>query len=343
MTSTPLIVTRDELLRDELLRLCAAAGVVPEVAVDTHAALRSWMGPPIVLVGVDVAADLSAVGPQRRDGVHVVTSAQVPTDVWRWALRLGAVTVAELPRAEAWVIEALSDLDESAPAITVGVVAGSGGAGASTFACALAQVAAGDAPAVLVDLDPWGAGLDRLMGCESDAGVRWQDLDGTEGRLGARALREALPHRAGLGVLTWAPAGELHLPSIAAREVLAAAQRGHRTMVVDLPRLQDPVVEEAVARCDHLFVVVQSSLTGVAAAGRVCARWGRPGAASLVLRRPGLGQPEVERALGLPVATELGAQRGLAEAVDLGVGPVRSRRGPLARAASAALRVATGA
>ena len=343
MTSTPLIVTRDDVLLEELLRLCAAAGVVPEVAVDAPAALRSWTGPPLVLVGADVAAELAALGPQRRDGVQVVACADVAPDLFRVALRLGAETVAELPRAEGWVIEALSDLEEAAPALTVGVVGGSGGAGASTFACALAQVAAQDGSTVLVDLDPWGAGLDRLLGFESETGARWQDLNDTEGRLGARALREALPHRARLGVLTWSSRGQAHVPSLGAREVLAAAQRGHRTMVIDLPRLQDPVVEEAVARCDHLFFVVRASLTGVAAAGRVCARWGGRGDASLVVRRPGIGQAEVGRVLGLPVATDLGVQRGLDEAVDLGVGPVRSRRGPLARAATTALRVACAA
>ncbi|CUR60569.1 Septum site determining protein [metagenome] len=340
MTSTPLIVTRDDVLLEELLRLCAAAGVVPEVAVDAHAALRSWSGPPLVLLGSDVVADLAALTPQRRDGVHVVASADAAPDLLRLALRLGAETVAELPRAEAQVIEALSDLGERAPALTVGVVAGSGGAGASTFACALAQLAAVAGPTVLIDLDPWGAGLDRLLGCESDPGARWQDLGHTEGRLGARALREALPGRGGLGVLTWAPDETVSLPSVGAREAFAAAQRGHRTMVIDLPRLQDPIVEDVVARCDHLFVVVHASLTGVAAAGRVCGRWGRAGATSLVVRRPGLGVAEVSEVLGLPVSAELGTQRGLAEAVDLGVGPIRSRRGPLARAATAALRVA---
>jgi hypothetical protein len=33
----------------------------------------------------------------------------------------------------------------------------------------------------------------------------------------------------------------------------------------------------------------------------------------------------------------MGDQRGLAESIDLGLGPVRSRRGPLGRAASAVL------
>ncbi|UMG94017.1 hypothetical protein [Nocardioides sp. TF02-7] len=39
----------------------------------------------------------------------------------------------------------------------------------------------------------------------------------------------------------------------------------------------------------------------------------------------------------LPVLAQMRDQKGLAEALDLGLGPLRSRRGPLARAAAAVL------
>jgi hypothetical protein len=41
----------------------------------------------------------------------------------------------------------------------------------------------------------------------------------------------------------------------------------------------------------------------------------------------------------VPGAVTMPAQRGLAEAIDLGLGPVRSRRGPLARTADQVLGV----
>ncbi|MDO9455610.1 MAG: hypothetical protein Q7T52_05945, partial [Nocardioides sp.] len=47
----PLLVTADPALRDELLRLAAAAGVAPDVAADPGSALRSWARAPVVLVG----------------------------------------------------------------------------------------------------------------------------------------------------------------------------------------------------------------------------------------------------------------------------------------------------
>jgi hypothetical protein len=45
----------------------------------------------------------------------------------------------------------------------VAVIAGRGGAGTSVFATALAQTAD---DALLVDADPWGGGVDLVLGCE---------------------------------------------------------------------------------------------------------------------------------------------------------------------------------
>ncbi|HEY0773933.1 MAG TPA: septum site determining protein, partial [Nocardioidaceae bacterium] len=46
---------------------------------------------------------------------------------------------------------------------------------------------------------------------------------------------------------------------------------------------------------------------------------------------------DVAEVLGLPLGATMHDQRGLEEAVELGLGPVRRRRGPLARAAKAVL------
>jgi hypothetical protein len=45
----------------------------------------------------------------------------------------------------------------------------------------------------------------------------------------------------------------------------------------------------------------------------------------------------VAELVGAPVVAQMADQRGLAEALDLGLGPVRSRRGPLAAAARTVL------
>lgn len=336
--SPPLIVTRDETLLDELLRLAAAAGVTPEVAPDAGAALRGWSAAPLVLLGADLVDDMARVLPPRRPGVHVVAWGSVPDQMFRVALAVGAEDVAELPGSGEWLVECLTDLtDRRARGLTVGVVGGCGGAGATTFACALGQLAARSGPAVVIDADPLGPGIDRVLGLEREAGVRWDELCRTTGRLGARALREALPRSGSLGVLTWAAGRHDSLQAFAVREAMSAARRGHDTVVVDLPRTHDPVTDEVAARCDRVIVVAVPTVAGVAAAGRVCSSYADRSVLRLVLRGRGIEERSVGRALGVPVAASMPDQRGLAEAIDLGLGPVRSRRGPLGRAGLAVL------
>src|SRR6478609_11634542 len=100
--TAPLLITRDQSLLDELLRLAAAAGVAPDVAGDIPAALRGWGAAPLVLVGADVAEDLARISPARRPRVYVVAWGVVPDELFRVALAVGAESVAQLPRSEAW-------------------------------------------------------------------------------------------------------------------------------------------------------------------------------------------------------------------------------------------------
>ena len=338
--SAPLIVTRDEALLDELLRLSAAAGVVPEVVPDVTAALRAWASAPLVFVGVDLAAGLAGAKPARRDSVHVVAIGGVPDEAFKLAVDLGAEDVADVALAGSWVVELFGDIDEPVtPGRLIGVVGGSGGAGATTLACAVAQVAARRGPSVVVDLDPLGPGVDAVLGIDAAAGVRWDGLVQTVGRVSARSLREALPRRQQVGVLTWGN-GSVDLPVFALREALSAAQRGHDAVVVDLPRRTDSLVDEVVPRCDLLVLVVRPTVVGVASAQRLCGRLDPGVPPGVVVRGVGLPADDVARILGLPLLAAMPDQRGVGEAVDLGAGPVRSQRGPLARAARAVLGAA---
>ncbi|MFC6286896.1 septum site-determining protein Ssd [Nocardioides sp. GCM10027113] len=331
--SAPLFVTRDEALLDELLRLAAAAGITPDVAGDAVGALGAWASAPLVVVGADAAADLARLRPARRAGVHVVAWGEAPDRLFRTAVAVGAEDVSGLPGSAEWLVEQLTDLGDRRPsrALTIGVVGGSGGAGATTLACALGQLAARDADAAVVDLDPRGPGLDRVLGVEDRDGVRWRELCQTTGRLSARSLRESLPRRDRLGVLTWGGGGSAVLPAFAAREAVSAAQRGHAVVVLDLPRARDELTAEMAARCDRVLVVAVPSVVGVASTARVCSgadrsRWG------LVVRGGGgVDERALSRVCGLPVLGRMADQRGLAESIDLGLGPVRSPRGPLGR------------
>jgi secretion/DNA translocation related CpaE-like protein len=340
--TAPLIVTADESLLEELLRLSAAAGVTPEVAPDAGTALRAWLAAPLVLVGLDAAAPLARLAPARRPGVHLVVGVAPPDDVFRTAVQLGAHDVVELPRSEGWVVEALSDLVDpgSARGLMLGVVGGCGGAGASVFATALAQLAARRGPTLLVDADDRGPGLDRLLGMEDVPGLRWPALEHTTGRLSSRSLRESVPRIESLGVLTFGGSRPSSLQAFAAREALAAARRGHDTVVIDLPRTGGGLTEELSARCDRLVVVTTTTVPAAAATVRLCGRL--PGRArTLVVRGRGGSPRDLARATGIRDVVEMADQRGLDEAVDLGLGPLRGRRGgALARAAQEVLEVA---
>lgn len=150
----PLVVTRDPVLLDELLRLAAVAGVEPVVAPGLGAARAAWSSAPLVLVGADSAgggrdaggaggaADGSGATMPRRRRVVVVSRDLDDADVWRRAVGVGAEHVAVLPDAEAWLVDQLAEpVEESSPAPVLACIGGRGGAGATTLACALAVTA----------------------------------------------------------------------------------------------------------------------------------------------------------------------------------------------------------
>jgi len=327
-----LIVTADESLRGASVRLAAAAGVPVVVATDIGAGFQGWPAAGVVLVGADLAVALATLAPERRDRVWVLTARDPDVGVLRAALRLGADHVLELPGAEPALTALLGDLGEAGDrhGLVLGVLGGSGGVGATTLACALGQVAPD--PAVVVEVDPLGPGLDRMLGMEEAAGVRWSDLVSSRGRLNSRSLREALPRREGLGALTFGDAPHAPDPTLT-REVVAALRRGHGSVVIDLPRPDGGLWTEIAPRCEAVVVVVDGSVGGVASAGRVIARLPDPARVSAVVRR-GAGDPVlVAAALGVPVVAELVPSRRVTESIDLGYGPVRSARDRIARLA----------
>ncbi|MFJ2442558.1 MULTISPECIES: septum site-determining protein Ssd [unclassified Streptomyces] len=331
----PLIVTEDVELLDDLLRLCAAAGAEPEVHHRVPERKGSWEDAPMVLVGDDAAARCRGVS--RRRGVMLVGRDQDDPDVWRRAVEIGAECVLRLPDAEGWLVDRLADAAEGVgrPALTVGVIGGRGGAGASTLACALAVTAArGGRRTMLIDGDPLGGGLDVLLGGEQTEGRRWPDFAVSKGRVAGGALEESLPRLHQLRVLSWDRGDSVLVRPEAMRSVLAAARRRGGVVVVDLPRRVDEAVAEALAQLDLGLLVVPAELRAVAAAGRVASMVGMvlPDLRAVV-RGPyaaGLDEQWIADALGLPLAGELPLEPGLAQDQDGGVPPGSRVRGPLA-------------
>ena len=342
-----LLVTRDDGLLGDVLRLAAAAGATLDVAHDAGTALSSWSAAALVLVGSDLVEELAERRPSRHDDVHVLGAGPVPDRTFRAALGVFARDVVELPAGESWLVELLGDVVDGGRAQggVLGVMPGSGGAGASTFVAAVAQVAARFAPTVLLDLDPWGPGLGRTLGFDEVDGIRWDALTAASGRLASRSLRAALPTRDGLSLLTYGAGPPPAVDEGSVREVVAAAQRAGDLVLLDLPRTAtgtagaDPATA-ALGRCDRLLLVVLGTVSGVASAARVATRLAaeRSEVGVVVRTVTGAVAPEsVADALGLRMVADYPSRRRVAEQVDLGLGPVRSLRSPLGRAARDAL------
>lgn len=334
--SGPLIVTEDVDLLDDLLRLCAAAGAEPEVHHTLPDHREGWEQAPLVLVGDDAAARCR--GAARRRGVMVVGRGRDVPDVWRRAVEIGAECVIRLPDSETWLVDQIANASEGVgrPAVTVGVIGGRGGAGASTLACALAVTAArAGQRTMLIDGDPLGGGIDVLLGGERADGMRWPDFAHSKGRVGGGALEESLPALHGLRALSWGRDDWVVIPPPAMRAVLAAARRLGGVVVVDLPRRVDEAVAEALAQLDLGLVVVPGELRAVAAAKRVASMAGMVLDDLRVVARgpyaPGLDAQWVARAMRLPLAGEVPLERGLSAEQDVGEPPGGNARGPLAR------------
>lgn len=341
----PVVVTGDESLLAALGRAAAAASVQPQVVRDPRAVATGWAVAPMVLVGADQLAALVELALPSRGQVYVVCLSAPSPDALRDALDLGAAGLLELPVDETRLVDLLNDSADGGSALgrVIGVVGGTGGAGASTFAAALGVTLADrQGSALLVDADRAGGGADQLLGLPPGGGVRWDALAEASGRLSARSLHETLPAIGLLSVVTW----PLERPSVlsvdALRSVLSAGRRGYPAVVVDLPRAAPDVLDEVVPRCDLVVLVCTVTVPALAACLLFAEQLPDPGTSVLLRGRGGIDTHEVERLLGFPVRHRMPDQRGLDEAVALGLGPLRYRRGPLARAAQRIARVVEG-
>lgn len=334
-----LLVSEDQGVIADVTRLAAAAGVRISSVAEPAAAMAGWVRAALVLVDTQAASWLTQFQLARRDDVHMLARQPAGEQGFRDALALGAETVVDLPGSQQWLVELLTDVGDRhtgqrgpVSGTTLGVVAGVGGAGATTFAAALAETLSARSSVLLVDCDPLGAGVDRVLGLESAPGIRWDAMAGGTGRLSGRSMRTALPTRGGLAVLSWPADTTATLSAPALREVLSAGTRGFDTVIVDLPRHLDPLVTEAAARCDHLIVLTPGTVAAVAATVKVVRRLPESVPKQVVVRtgRGGVPAEDVAAVLGVPLLATMRDQRGLDEWVDLGAGPLRTARGPLA-------------
>lgn len=331
----PLVVSADEELLDDLLRLLAAAGTEPELAMGGPALRRAHSDAPLVLLGVDALTDGSVQALPRRPGVVVVSGQPLPPSGWAAAVEVGAERVAVLPEDEAWLL-ARSAASVQVPAERgwlLAVGGSCGGAGASTVAAAVALAAAPGV--VLIDADPWAAGLDLLLGAEHAEGLRWPELAGLRGRVDGDALTAALPEIGGVHLLAASRSSPSPVPDDALAAVIDAARGGGRPVVVDLPRSASGLAapgEAVLAEADLAVLVVPARLRAATAARLLVEAPGSGwSAARLVVRSVagGLSRDEVADVVGRPVLADLLHDRSAVHRGERGEPPSVAPRSPL--------------
>ncbi|WP_116449619.1 septum site-determining protein Ssd [Blastococcus litoris] len=340
----PLVVSTDDALLDDLLRLLATAGAEAEVATGGPALRRAHRQAPLVLVGADALSAPALRALPRRPGVVVVAGGELPAGDWAGAVEVGAERVAVLPADESWLLTrctaAVATPVERGRLVVVGGACG--GAGASTLAAAVALAAA---PGVtLVDADPWGAGLDLLLGAERADGLRWPDLSGLRGRVAGDALLAALPDVAGVSLVAASRSDPAAVPPDALAAVVDAARAVGSPVVVDVPRSAAGTAPPVVADADLAVLVVPGRLRAATAARLLVDAQDSPWASAQLVVRPvpgGLARSEVGDVVGRPVLAELGHDRSAAPRGERGEPPLVSGRSPfgtVARRVLGALR-----
>ena len=335
-----LALLSDAVLREDVDRICAAAGV-GVVHVREPSSRKVWSGAAAVLLDADAARRCVLRSMPRRARVVVLGRADPVAADWEAAVAVGAQRVLTLPAQDG---ELMAELSAVADAVDDGgrrgpvaaVIAGRGGAGASVFATALAQSAR---EAMLVDADPWSGGLDLVVGTEADSGLRWPDLQLRGGRLAYSALRTALPRRESVSVLSGSrTGGDIEAAPLGA--VIDAGSRAGVTVVCDVPRRSTSAAETALGAADLVVVVTPADLRSCAAAATV-GRWVstvNPNA-GVVVRGPapgGLRSADVAAMVDLPLLAAMRPQPGIAQSLERG-GLRVGRRSPLGCAAAKVL------
>jgi secretion/DNA translocation related CpaE-like protein len=339
-----LAMLTDPDLRGELDRVAAAVGVrVVHAGGRNPVGRKTWSAASAVVLDQAAAERYGQTALPRRAHVNVLTSTEASVATWAAAVAVGAERVLRMPQQEHELVGELAEAAESARddrrrGDAVAVIGGCGGAGASLFAVALAQTAIGT---LLVDLDPWGGGIDLLVGGETTPGLRWPDLVLQGGRLNWSAMREALPRQRGISVLSGTRRGyELELGAVEA--IIDAGRRGGVTVVCDLPRRLTEATHVALDNVDLVVLVSRCDVRACAAAATIA-----PVLASinpnlgLVVRGPapgGLRAAEVADIAGVPLLASMRAEPRLSERLEHG-GLRLGRRSALGAAARSVLGV----
>lgn len=335
-----LFVSSDPYLQEEAKRIVAAAGGRLRTAADVTEAVHGWDNADVVLVGSDVRE----LPPRRRAPSVLLGTGSEGDGLWRLAASLGAERVAVLPEAAAWLAEHLSMSGSPDPGGTVlGIIGGSGGAGATTTAIWLAQAAAVHGiSTMLIDGDPWGGGLELAVTADDVPGLRWPDFSETRGSIDPAQFRDSLPVAGGFAYLSWPGTREpVQSPDGGAlAAVMDAARRSFELIVVDIGRSGEGM-RTLAWDCDRILLLATAHLKSAVAAARILNELPPMDAGLLVRgsRASSVDAPYIAESLGVPLLGIVPEVRGVAAGTEVGRLLELGRRKPVARFADAVLEL----
>lgn len=350
MDERPLVVTTDEEMLADVLRIAAATGV--EVVHSREPTARgSWRAASCVVLDIDQVPRALAAGLPRRDDVIALARDAPDAAAWDRCVRLGVRQTVLLQESESLLVEVFARTlgHRDGDGRLIAVVGACGGVGASVLTAAVAVAAHRDSgPVLLVDADRWGPGLDVILGLEESAGVRWSDLAASVGRLPPDALHRALPAlavaRGEIPVLGFDRDAPAEIPVAVAEVVVDSARRAGDCVVVDVPRVPTAAGDRIAEWADLVVLVVPADVRGCFAAQRRSAQLNDLGArVGLVVRGPspgGLGADDISGILDLPLLATVRPQARLARDLELGRPPGADPGSSLGRAARAVLTAA---
>ncbi len=196
---TVVLASADSTIGDYICAAVASLHLGMQVCVEAAAVASVWQEAAVVIVGVDLAAEIAALGLPSRAHTYLVGGDPATVLTWSSALRAAVIVIPD----QAAII---ADLIDSAvrPAVSARIVAVSspvGGAGASTLAASLSyQLARAGRSVVLVELVESAGGVDLLFAAEDLPGLRWGDLRSVTGK--PSDLLRQLPTVSGVTLLS---------------------------------------------------------------------------------------------------------------------------------------------
>ncbi|WP_084436768.1 septum site-determining protein Ssd [Aldersonia kunmingensis] len=329
-------------LLDEIRRI-GAATECPMTEPAPPPGRQAWTRARSIVLDSSTAAACVRERLPRRPGIVLVSEGAPGLAQWQVATAVGAERVIALPEEAPELVRALAQRPAGGGGgRVIAVLGGRGGAGASTFAAALACAADNLQRTLLVDCDPSGGGLDLLLGIENKPGLRWPGLVVEDGHVSADALHHALPvANQRISVLSCGRGtAAVELRPAAVQAVLDAGREADDLVICDVARDRGPTSAAILSCADLVVLIVPAELRAVAAAesavGFVSSHNIRTVA---VVRGPapgGLSADDVSDALGIPLVAHMRPEPRLCGQLERG-GLRLGRRGPLRRAANKVL------